>query len=170
MRKTFKLNKIVIKPAPTGDSRTCDVSEVSLEELHAASEQHIRDVNKVITEICGYFQWVIGRDHDFDKLTDLAAFYADFQTGFASHEWLDQHKRTSRHHLDYVDGVPSDVNLLDVLEHIIDCVVAGMARSGSVWPLELSNTVLQTAFDNTVALLEESVIVETDRQDEQKKS
>lgn len=46
-----------------------------------------------------------------------------------------------------------DVNLIDVLDMIADCTMAGMARSGSVYPLELSSDVLQAAFKNTCALL-----------------
>ncbi len=54
---------------------------------------------------------------------------------------------------DKADGVPDDVNLLDVLEHVADCVMAGMARSGSVYELKLSDELLQKAFKNTVKLL-----------------
>jgi len=61
--------------------------------------------------------------------------------------------------LNMADGVPADVNLLDVLEHITDCVMAGMARSGSVTPLCLPDEVLQKAFANTVELLKSRVVV-----------
>jgi hypothetical protein len=63
----------------------------------------------------------------------------------------------NRHHLDKADGVPTDVNLIDVLEHIADCVMAGMARSGSVYELKLPDEVLQRAFANTVNLLKSLV-------------
>ena len=43
---------------------------------------------------------------------------------------------------------------------IADCVMAGMARSGSVYPLNIKPEVLQTAFENTVKLLKENVTVE----------
>ncbi len=56
-----------------------------------------------------------------------------------------------RHHLD--DRVPDDVNLLDVIEMVVDCVVAGMARTGEVYPIELSNDILQKALNNTKELL-----------------
>jgi hypothetical protein len=56
-----------------------------------------------------------------------------------------------RHHLD--DRVPDDVNLLDVIEMVVDCVVAGMARTGEVYPIELSNDILQKALKNTKELL-----------------
>jgi RecG-like helicase len=43
---------------------------------------------------------------------------------------------------------------------IADCVMAGMARSGSVYPLELPTDVLVRAFQNTVELLKSKVVVE----------
>ena len=58
------------------------------------------------------------------------------------------------------DGVPADVNLIDVLDFISDCVMAGMARSGSVYPLKLSPELLERAFQNTVELLKANVSVE----------
>jgi hypothetical protein len=56
--------------------------------------------------------------------------------------------------------VPSDVNLVDVIEHIVDCVMAGMARSGSVYQLSLPSDLLQAAFRNTVEQLSVAVEVE----------
>ena len=55
--------------------------------------------------------------------------------------------------------MPQDVNLIDVLDMIADCVMAGMARSGSVYPLEIPLDVLRRAFDNTVDLLKVHVEV-----------
>ena len=69
------------------------------------------------------------------------------------------HRRLNRHHLTMADGVPADVNLIDVLDFIADCVMAGMARSGSVYPLHLSPELLEAAFQNTVALLKAQVTV-----------
>lgn len=55
--------------------------------------------------------------------------------------------------------MPEDVNLIDVLEMIVDCVMAGMARTGNVYPLDIKNEVLRKAFDNTVELLKRNVEV-----------
>ena len=53
------------------------------------------------------------------------------------------------------DGVPEDVNLIDVLDMIADGVMAGAARSGveKVYKPDLPEAVLRRAFDNTFALL-----------------
>ena len=63
------------------------------------------------------------------------------------------------------DGVPDDVNLIDVLDMVIDCVMAGMARTGQVYPLKIDPDVLMKAFNNTVELLKDNVVVIEDEKD-----
>jgi hypothetical protein len=99
-------------------------------------------------------------EHDYDKLTDIDGFHADFLTGFEQTGWWDNHRKIHRHHLAQADGVPDDVNLIDVLEYIADCVMAGMARSGSVYDLAMPPELLERAFRNTVELLKTEVVVE----------
>jgi len=149
---------IQIKKSPTADTRTCDWSKVSKEQLLASSSQHIYDVGMGL----GFFAGLLtgaAATHDHDKISGIDHFHADFQTGFKETGWWDKHRKVNRHHIDKPDGVPDDVNLIDVLEHIVDCVMAGMARSGSVYHLEISDDVLRQAFDNTVAMLKDNVEV-----------
>lgn len=150
---------ITIKPSPTADTRTCDWSKVSKEQLLKSSLQHKEDIAKAI----GLFQAMLSQAatfHDFDKLTALDHFHSDFHTGFKETGWWDEHRKINRHHLMQEDGVPKDVNLIDVLEFIADCCMAGLARPGSVYELNLSNELLQEAFKNTVILLIRSTTVE----------
>jgi hypothetical protein len=98
--------------------------------------------------------------HDRDKIDDINGFHRDFVTGFKRTTWWDNHRKVNRHHLLQADGVPTDVNLIDVLDMIADCVMAGMARSGSVYPLNIKPEVLMTAFQNTVDLLKSQINVE----------
>ena len=59
--------------------------------------------------------------------------------------------------------VHDDITLVDVIEHVVDCVMAGMARSGNVYDIELPNEVLQLAVKNTVELLKKNThIVDSD--------
>lgn len=150
---------IEIKKSPTADTRTCDWSKVDKSQLLASSLQHIGDVSKGLGLFSGLLSEAAAR-HDFDKISDIDGFHRDFSTGFRQTEWWDNHRKVNRHHLDKADGVPGDVNLIDVLDHIVDCVMAGMARSGSVYELKLSDDVLQLAFQNTVTLLKANVYVE----------
>lgn len=149
---------IHIKKSPTADTRTCDFANVSKETLLASSRQHIADVREGLSFFRGGLKQA-AENHDFDKITDIDGFHRDFLTGFKQTEWWDRHRILNRHHINVDDGIRSDVNLIDVLDFIVDCVMAGMARSGSVYPLQLSPELLEMAFQNTVELLKANVQV-----------
>lgn len=154
---------IRIRKSPTADTRTCDYANVSKETLLNSSEQHIRDVQAGLSFFIGETMQAAW-NHDRDKITDIDGFHADFLTGFKETGWWDRHRKLNRHHLTQADGIPADVNLIDVLDFITDCCMAGMARSGSVTPLELPDELLQRAFQNTVKLLLANVTVEDGRE------
>lgn len=150
---------IKIKKSKTADTRSCDFSQVTKEQLRESSLQHINDVRKgmdFIKEIIDQSATI----HDHDKLTELSHFHADFITGFKQTGWWDNHRKVNRHHLLAEDGVPDNVNLVDVLDMIVDCVMAGMGRTGTVYPLEIKPEVLMTAFQNTVELLKSQIVVD----------
>lgn len=151
---------IKVYRSPTADTRTCDVSKVTREELLSSSRQHIMDVAKAMAFFSSKLLEAAA-EHDYDKLTEIDWFYSDFKTSFKETGWFDNHRAIHRHHLGQQDGVPVDVNLIDVLEYIADCVMAGMARSGSVYPLQMSDDLLQFAFANTVRLLKEQIEMQT---------
>jgi hypothetical protein len=153
------VSKITIHPSPTADTRTCDFAAVSKKQLLDSSVQHIADVRRGLAFFHAMLAEAATR-HDEDKLTDIDGFHADFVTGFKCTAWWDRHRRLNRHHLLQADGVPPDVDLIDVLDMIADCVMAGMARSGSVYPLDIAPEVLMRAFKNTTAKLQTQVIDE----------
>lgn len=101
--------------------------------------------------------------HDYTKLGEyLPAFTKALKTGFKGKEfkgldWWEVHCTKERHHLN--DNCPEDVNLIDVLEMLCDCVCAGKARTGNVYDIKISNDVLQKAVKNTVELLKNEVQV-----------
>lgn len=150
---------IKIQQSKTADTRSCDFSKVTKKTLGESSIQHIRDVRRGMD----FFQDLLRESaarHDSDKLTDLDGFHRDFVTGFTETTWWDNHRKVNRHHLLAEDGVPSDVNLIDVLDMIVDCVMAGMGRTGTVYPLNIKPEVLMQAFQNTVELLKSEIVVE----------
>jgi len=156
---------IVIKKSSTADTRTCDYTKVDREQLLSSSRQHIADVKKGIE----FFQTLLAtaaNNHDHDKLTGLRKFYNDFLTGFAQTAWLDNHRKVNRHHLLEEEGIPEDVNLIDVLEMIADCVLAGMGRAGKVnlEYMDLSPALLTKAFYNTIELLTAQITVAEDEE------
>jgi hypothetical protein len=150
---------IQIRKSQTADTRTCDFANTSKETLLASSRQHIGDVVKALAFFSGKLIEAAGQ-HDYDKLTEISWFHDDFVTGFKNTGWWDNHRRIHRHHLAQQDGIPADVNLLDILEYIADCVMAGMARSGSVYDVTLPADVLETAMRNTVEMLAGQVELE----------
>lgn len=151
---------IEIKKSATADTRSCDFKKVDKETLLRSSIQHINDVSAGLYWFADLLAKASAR-HDQDKISSIDWFHADFITGFdADHQsWWDNHRKVNRHHLLESDGVPDDVNLIDVLDFITDCVMAGMARSGSVYPLKLDAEILQRAFENTVELMKVNVRV-----------
>lgn len=149
---------ITIGRSPTADTRTCDFKNVSKDTLLESSRQHVGDIAKGFE----FFKAMIDRQvaiHDHDKFSDIDGFHRDFVTGFEQHSWWDNHRAVNRHHLNNEDGVPDDVNLIDVLDLIVDCVMAGKARSGNVWDITISDDVLKQAFTNTVELFKERVVL-----------
>jgi len=149
---------IEITKSETADTRACDFSKVSEETLKQSSETHIGDVSRGLA-FFGALLAEAAVTHDSDKLSALAHFHSDFVTGFKTTGWWDNHRKITRHHLQAADGVPPDVNLIDVLEMIVDCVMAGMARAGKLYPVAIPDDVLKRAFENTVELLKAQVVV-----------
>lgn len=149
---------IVISKSPTADTRTCDFTKVTEETLLNSSTQHIGDVRRAM-------DWMREKllesayNHDHDKLSGIKHFHADFITGFEQTGWWDNHRKVNRHHLNAEDGIRDDVDLFDVLDFIADCCMAGMARSGSVYPLSLPPELLEKAFQNTVEKLKSQIVV-----------
>jgi hypothetical protein len=155
----MRMTKMIrIEKSQTADTRTCDFANTSKDTLLASSEQHIGDVQDALWFMIKLLDKA-AMVHDHDKISDIDGFHRDFVTGFKQTSWWDNHRKVNRHHLLQADGVPEDVNLIDVLDMICDCVMAGMARSGSVYPLNIDPAVLRRAFDNTVELLKSNVEV-----------
>lgn len=100
--------------------------------------------------------------HDNTKLgKNLNAFKAALESRtvgaeFKKQDWWKLHL-TERHHLN--DRCPDDVNLVDVLELICDCVSAGLARTGAVYDIELPTEILEKAVKNTANLLIDNIEV-----------
>ena len=149
---------IPVKPSPTGDTRTCNFADVTKDMLLQSSAQHIADVGRGMAFFAGKITEAASV-HDADKLTTIDWFLRCFQGGFEDSSWWDNHRKINRHHLAKEDGVPEDVNLVDVIEFIVDCVMAGMARNGSVYDLELPTELLEKAFHNTVEMFTSQVFV-----------
>ena len=145
--------KIKIVKSPNADTRSAE-GDVSKEELLNQTLSHILDVRNVGNMLAEKLKDQV-IEHDHTKLDYIDEFYQDFVSGkqgaeFKSLPWWQKHM-TERHHLN--DSVPDDVNLIDVLEMVIDCTVAGLARSGDVYDITIPNDVLARAINNTKDLI-----------------
>lgn len=150
---------IVIEKNPNGDTRTAP-KNISFEQFKVANNMHRADVYDVMTYLAKRIH-VAGLKHDYTKKSDEELFYNNFLstmnngTDFVADEWYQMHVNKERHHL--LSRCPEDVNLIDVMEMIVDCVCAGLARSGEVRELEISSDILERAVKNTVDLIVKEV-------------
>lgn len=152
---------IEITKSPNADSRTSK-DGLSAEELKESTERHISDVSKGLGFICEMLQGK-GSAHDHTKLEMLDEFHAALTSGkIKETNWYKKHITEERHHLK--SFVPNDVNLADVIEHVVDCTMAGLARSGEVYDIDLPPEVLTLAVNNTVELLKKNTrVVEAEK-------
>lgn len=155
-------DKIKIKKTTKCDTRTLPKGAVvSKSDAYADTILHREAV-----KACG--QFLVNKlvnqfsKHDWSKLGEFLPEFTDgLNKGFDSEEftkWYDKHVTSERHHL--LKNVPEDVNLIDVLEMLCDCVSAGMARTGKVFDVEVPADVLTKAVANTVKMLIDNIEVE----------
>ena len=149
---------IDIKINPNADTRTSD-GIPSQEVLMSATDEHISHVQQALSIFARLLERS-GEVHDFTKKAYSEEFYDELTTlrpgdEFKSGKWYKLHISRERHHL--LSKAPEDVNLVDVLEYISDGVVAGYARSGSVYDITIPDELLQKAFHNTIDLLKSQI-------------
>ena len=149
---------IRIKKSETADTRTCDWTKVSKAQLLRNSKQHISDVKQGLLRLSNLLREA-SRKHDYTKIENINEFHADFRTGFKKTGWWKMHQKVERHHFNTPKYIQKDVNLIDVLEQIVDGVMAGMARSGEYRKEVPDAKLLLKAYENTAKLLLDKVIV-----------
>lgn len=155
-------DKIVIKQSHDADTRSAE-GMVTKKQLLQNTYSHISDVQNVGNWLADKFKEQI-QNHDYTKVEYIDEFYKDFtdvlqdeNKKFKDMPWFKERHITERHHLN--DRVPDDVNLLDVLEMVVDCTCAGLARSGNVYPITIPQDVLERAIENTKNLIIENTEV-----------
>lgn len=155
------MRKVTILKTTKCDTRTgnTEFNEVDvLQDTHKHQNAVISVYNEFVNQGLAQVQ-----KHDFTKIEDLTMFTRALQSGMKDDEfrklnWFkDIHIVKERHHLN--DNCPVDVTLLDVIEMIVDCVCAGLARTGNVYDIKIDNDILQKAVLNTVNLLKSNIEV-----------
>ena len=145
---------LTIIKSPSADTRSAD-HIITREELLESTKMHRNDVHDAMDYIASLLM-AMGRTHDTTKITYFNEFYDQFHKAQLSGDWgkgwYDQiHIVQERHHLK--DNCPDDVNLIDVIEMLCDCVMAGIARTGSYREEEPDADILVRAYKNTVKML-----------------
>ena len=152
---------VYIKPSKNADSRTADKDRhIDFEEFISDTESHRDDVKNVMTSLASDIIQR-GKDHDWTKIARSMEFYTQFTDAkekginFKDSSWYKYHTTEERHHLN--TRIPDDVNFIDILEYLCDCICAGLARSGKVYDIEISNDTLRKAYDNTIKMIKDNI-------------
>lgn len=152
---------VVIHKNPNGDTRTAP-KNITFKQFQEANDSHIADVKAVMDEL-GTMLCENGEKHDWTKKKYEKMFFDNFLatmntgTDFVSGKWYQLHVNVERHHL--ISRCSEDVNLLDVIEMIVDCVCAGKTRSGEIRGLEMTPEILEQAVRNTIKLVDDMTVV-----------
>lgn len=147
---------IKVTKSVNADSRTMS-QKTKKPSLLIDTRKHIRDVGKGLEFIADLLR-KRGKDHDHTKIQNPEDFYQAIISGHIKDtEWYKYHTTEERHHLKV--HVPDDVNLIDVLEHLVDCTMAGLTRSGEIYDTDIPAEVLVKAAENTVKLIKENTKV-----------
>ena len=162
------MDKVKIKRNTNGDTRVAEKTP-TFYEFSDANTSHIDDVKSMMSAIA-YMINDAGKNHDWTKTHEpyRSNFYRDLcntiegRIKFEDGQWNKDHYALERHHL--LKRCPDDVNLIDVIEMICDCVCAGMARSGEVRDLEISQDILLKAVRNTVEMCKEAVVLDGEQE------
>lgn len=145
------MNKITIEKTQGADTRSAK-EVVTKETLLSESHLHKSHVRKMMAVLA---QELItrGENHDHTKTEAIDLFHDNFvkafnkEMEFKQHAWWKLHL-TEKHHIN--DYMHADTDLLDLLEMLVDCVCAGMARTGNIFPIEMDNDRFQQMLKNTV--------------------
>lgn len=147
---------IKISKAVNADSRTAGPN-FNQESLLNDTKSHIKDVGQGMDFIANQLM-ERGKQHDHTKIDNIDQFFDALKANHVKNTfWYQMHIMTERHHLK--SNIPDDVNLIDVIEHLVDCTMAGLTRSGKIYDIDLSPELLQKAAANTVELLKNNTIV-----------
>lgn len=149
----------IIYKNSNGDTRTAP-KNVTFKEFQKANDMHREDVKNTMNEVA-FLLMEKGKKHDWTKKDYEEMFYNNFLstlnngTNFIEDEWYKLHIEKEKHHL--FSKCHDNVDLLDVIEMVVDCVCAGKARSGEIRDLEINQEILDKALKNTVKKINEMV-------------
>ena len=160
-------DKIIIKNTQYADSRTAP-EDITKEKLYTATMNHIQDVEKGMEWFAEKIHEA-GLKHDYTKMDTFDEVYAPLvlsghtDDSFKQGKWYQRHITEERHHVN--DNAHSDVDLVDIIEHLVDVTLSGLGRAGYVSSKysDISPDLLYRAYWNSIHKLKS--IVEIDNED-----
>ena len=139
------------------------LKEWTREDFLISLAMHVSDVQKGCAFIANKIIEA-GINHDYTKISLIDYFMEDNEklagVEFKAGKWGQAHINNERHHLN--DKCPDDVTLIDVIEMLVDCTTASMARSGQPAEVTVSDEILRKAFQNTIEMLNKEIVLEND--------
>lgn len=157
--ETYKVEIVKTDQVDTRSPNIKNIDPAIVEEEIKLHQLAVQTVFKKLFEM-GERQMEI---HDYTKLKYLDGYVEALKTGKTGEEfyelkWWKEHLK-ERHHL--YNRVPEDVNIIDLIEMIIDSVVAYKARNFTreFKDIKLPNDILQKVVKNTTDLILENLIV-----------
>lgn len=154
---------IKIKKSTDEDHRE-ENGELSKEKLLKETQKHAHDVEMGMNWFSKNIE-LRGRKHDWTRIEYIDDYWGEYKKeleyeDLKKTEWYQTHITNERHHLNA--KIPEDIDLIDVLEYITDCVMATKARFGHVDKefIEISEETLKKAFSNTIDLIDNEVEIE----------
>jgi hypothetical protein len=148
------MRKITIEPTTGADTRSA-TEVVAKDVLLRESHLHRSHVRRLMAVVAAELIERAER-HDDTKISGIDGFHDAFartmrkEVQFKDHPWWTLHL-TEKHHIN--DRLHEDADLLDLVEMVVDCACAGMARTGRVFPIEVSSEILQRLLRNTASKL-----------------
>jgi hypothetical protein len=131
-----------------------DIKEATKDEILMSSAIHINDVQRGCSFIANKIIEA-GINHDHTKITLIDKFFDD-ETG--RYKGVEAHTLIERHH--QIKGqCPDDVTLVDIIEFMVDVVMAATARKGRVSDEPISDEILQKAYKNTFEMIKNEIIL-----------
>ena len=131
-----------------------DIKDATRDEILKASAIHIQDVQRGCAFIANkIIEAGINHDHTKISLNDEFFDENNHYIGVQAHLIAERH-----HHIK--DKCLDDVTLVDILEFIVDVVMAATARNGRGSNEIISDEILQKAYKNTFEMLKKEVEIE----------
>lgn len=131
-----------------------DIKEATKDEILKASAIHIQDVQKGCAFIANkIIEAGINHDHTKISLNDKFFDENNKYIGVQVHTEVERH-----HHIK--NQCPDDVTLIDILEFMVDVVMAATARKGRVSDEPISDEILQKAYKNTYEMIKKEIVLE----------